>query len=704
MEISQYDQLIPDSPNIHEGRALISGNWREENFFDSQNFNNKKVLNSLYGKEIFSVVDKLSSLKDNSNSYLDHIKDELSTKYQTFNNEMLKYINITTNKIINAFQFTDLSNISEQKSKLIHEFSAEKIYILKKIISLHKQIFEVIQQNFLILENFLHIFELMDKEQPIQDFFTKEFDNIIKSWLFLKLDLEKFNFKNVINSSNLNQNYKDFILKECQGKNSVMNIILPEQSDDHMKLINREKYKKEIKVLSENMSHLIKLNMINVPNVEEYLGKSKYDKLEKLKFINVQVTNNSIFKQFPSLEKLKIKHCPLLDMSIFNSINEINLKKLILNKNGFVNQDFDNLISNYLIKSPKLLNSLELLSLSSNNISKIDFSHHLVSPKHAFRSLRTLILSKNDLYKIIINEEYFPELKLIDCCHNNLAINYFNKFDKNDNIIILESGNFFLTNEELGMEYYTNLKNKLINMNNYSLSNLNISYLTSKCSHTFFKELNINYSLLIKLKKLILSYNSLSCNTFFNFIGTNKECLNLETLNLIGNNLDDTFFEKYLNLGLNKIFSNLQNLYLNDNKIGNDANIKYEDNDPISNMEKKKDIFKLRLMYKFIAENKNLKKLTITKNPIKEKYVIKYEPSQNAETRDEYIIKDNDGNIIINCFYSFLVKIKNELLDRDDYKKDRKGFNIGFDCSYDVNLNSDNYPYSSQPIVFKTNQ
>ena len=151
MEISQYDQLIPDSPNIHEGRALISGNWREENFFDSQNFNNKKVLNSLYGKEIFSVVDKLSSLKDNSNSYLDHIKDELSTKYQTFNNEMLKYINITTNKIINAFQFTDLSNISEQKSKLIHEFSAEKIYILKKIISLHKQIFEVIQQNFLIL-------------------------------------------------------------------------------------------------------------------------------------------------------------------------------------------------------------------------------------------------------------------------------------------------------------------------------------------------------------------------------------------------------------------------------------------------------------------------------------------------------------------------------------------------------------------------
>ena len=107
-------------------------------------------------------------------------------------------------------------------------------------------------------------------------------------------------------------------------------------------------------------------------------------------------------------------------------------------------------------------------------------------------------------------------------------------------------------------------------------------------------------------------------------------------------------------------------------------------------------------MYKFIAENRNLKRLIITKNPIREKYMINYDPTQNAGTSDEYIIKDNDGNIIINCFYSFLVKIKNELLDRDDYKKDRKGFNIGFDCAYDANLNSENYPYNSQPIVFKS--
>ena len=701
MEILKDDNISLDTQNIEENNNQIDSlSWKEENFLDSQNINNKKILNDLYGKEIFSVVEKLSTLKENSNTYLERMKEELNIKYEIFHNEILKYINITTNKIINAFQY-DLSNIGGEKSNVIHEFSSEKINILKKIISLHKQIFEVIQQNFLILQNFLQIFELFGKEKPIQEFFTKEFDNILKSWLFLKLDLEKFNFKNVIENSNLNQNYKYFIKKECQGKNSVMNIVLPESIKDDMRQSNytMDRYKNEIKLISENMSHLVKLNMTNVPNIDDILGKLKYDKLEKLKLINSNYTDNNLFKQLPSLIKLKIKFCPLFDLDLLRDINQIHLKKLILNKNGFVNQDFEYLISNYLLKSPNLLNSLELLSLSNNNISKIDFSRYLSLPKHAFRSLKTLDLSKNDLYKIIINKTFFPKLKLIDCCNNNLSNNYFTELDRDNSIIILQSGNLFLMDDELCNQYYINLKNKLTQISNFSFKKLNLSYFPTEFGHIFFKEVNINYMLLIKLKKLNLSYNGLTCKTFFTFMEKNKECLNLRSLNLIGNNLDDSFFEKYLNLGLNKIFSNLQNLYLNDNEIGGDSIITYTDDYPILIEEKKTDILKLRLMYKFITENKNLKILTITKNPISKKYIIKCD--QNCEFNDEYIKKNDDGSIIINGFFSFLVKIKNELLDRDFYHKDRKGFNIGFDCYYDVNLNSENYPYDSQPIVFK---
>ena len=51
--------------------------------------------------------------------------------------------------------------------------------------------------------------------------------------------------------------------------------------------------------------------------------------------------------------------------------------------------------------------------------------------------------------------------------------------------------------------------------------------------------------------------------------------------------------------------------------------------------------------------------------------------------------------IIINDFYSFLLKIKYELSERKD-------LNIEFDCAYDINLSSQKYPYKTQPIVFKS--
>ena len=201
--------------------------------------------------------------------------------------------------------------------------------------------------------------------------------------------------------------------------------------------------------------------------------------------------------------------------------------------------------------------------------------------------------------------------------------------------------------------------------------------------------------MLINLNTLNLSYNGLYCETFFSFIEKNKECLNLRTLNLIGNEFDDTFFEKYLNLGLNKIFSNLTKLYLNDNQIGNNCDIIYKDDEQISKIDFEKDIFKLRLLYKFISENNNLKKLTINKNPISEKYIILYESDDIPKDREEKIIKNKEGKIIINCFYSFLLKIKNDLQDRND-------FNIEFDCIYDINLNSQNFPYAQQQIAFNS--
>ena len=688
------DKIINIQKNDQNNNEKLYDTWKDKIFFETQNINDKNILNNIYGREIFTIIDELSKFKENSNDFMKKTDEELNIKYDHFKNEILKYLNSTTNQIFNAFHL-DLTNIKEENLKIIQGFAQDKIIFLNKVLTLYKQIIEIIQQNFLILKNFLQNFDL-NQEYPLQDFFTKEFDNITTSWLFLKLDLEKFDFKNVIEESSLNMNYKEFLMKECHEKNSEMNIILPEVKQNSGKFANiiKEKYKDKIKLISDNSSHLVKLNFTNVPEIEEFLGTVKYDKLKKLKLKNSYILNNEIFNQFSSLNKLSIKYCLNLDTYILNNINLSNLKQLILDKNRIVNEDFDNLMVNFLLKSQDLLNNLEILSFAYNNISNIDFNHYLSSSKNIFNSLNTLILRNNEIYKIILDINYFPELKLLDLCNNNLSTNYFNELDNtNNNIIILQSGNFFLMDDVLCEQYYNNLKNKLYNINNYSLKNLFLSYIPTIYNSSFFNKLKINHALLINLQTLNLSYNGLSCDIFFSFIEKNKECLNLRTLNLIGNELDDTFFEKYLNFGLNKIFSNLNKLYLNDNKIGNNSEINFKDEAPVSKRDFEKDIYKLRLIYKFIVENKNLKKLTINKNPISGKYKVLYDEDEFLNDREE--VKDKDGKIIINCFYSFLLKIKNELSDRND-------FNIEFDCIYDINLNSQNFPYDKQQIVFNS--
>ena len=678
---------------INNQENLIS--LKNQNILETNFLNNRNILNYIYGDDIFVIIDELSKFKENSKAYLKATQEELNIKYNFFETEVLKYINSTTNKIINAFRL-DISNLDEETRKIVQELVKEKIIFINKVITLYKQITEIIKQNFLILKNFLDNFDL-NKEFPIQDFFKKEFNNITTSWLFLKLDLEKFDFKNIIEESNLNQNYKDFLMKECHEKSSFMNIILPENKENdtsNLNIINyKELYKEEINLLSENSNHLVKLNMKNVPVIEDFLGKSKYDKLEKLNLKNSNITDNKIFNQFSSLTKLSIKYCPDLDTSIFNDINLLNLKYLILEKNGFIDQDLDNLISNFILKSPDLIDNLEILSFAYNNLSNIDFNHYLTTPKHVFNSLNSLILNHNELYKITIDKYYFPELKLLDCSNNNLNSYYFSDL-QNDDILILQSGNFFLMDDSLCQIYYSNIRNKLANTDYLSLRKLDLSYMPTLFSNSFLSNININHSLFINLKKLNLSYNGISCDTLFNFFEKNKECLKLRTLNLNGNQLDDTFFERFLNLGLNKIFSNLKKLYLNDNNIGCNDEIDYKDEEPISKKEYEKDIYKLRLMYKFICENKNLKLISINKNPISEKNIVMYEDIINEEDKEGILIKNKNGEIIINDFYSFLIKIKNELAERND-------LNIKFDCLYDVNFNSKDFNYESQYIKFQ---
>ena len=114
------------------------------------------------------------------------------------------------------------------------------------------------------------------------------------------------------------------------------------------------------------------------------------------------------------------------EISILSDISR-NITKLILSNNNFINHDFQNIMSSYIIKSESIRRNLVLLSFSNNCISKVDLES-LVNAKQSFHSLIELDFHKNRINKFTIAPEYFPEIKIINCCYNKFARSYFNGY------------------------------------------------------------------------------------------------------------------------------------------------------------------------------------------------------------------------------------------------------------------------------------
>lgn len=652
------------------------------------------------GTEIDNALEQLESSSKKFTEEFSALCDEFKVKNKNFLNDIDLFRENLEKKYgqENPNEKVTLKNKALDSDSRFRTMTEKPIQLVNKMTVLYTSLFEMVKSNMNILSHFLNTAKDLDKRKDLKDFFSEEFKNIVDSWLVMKLDFDNLNINEALNNSNVDDNFRNFIVKVYKKKS--LKIYVHHMKGEIENEESKKKFKEEKKSLNENAPNLTKLTWKNAGDLNKVIDKTmKYPKLKNFSFENGKINDEdfTFVQQMPNLEKLSIKYVPNFQVEILIQNLPLKLKMLYLEKLNFVNDDFKIILKKFNYNKDILAN-LEVFSLAGNNITKADFT--ILSSKIVYQSLVEINLKKNKLYKFLYNPENFPKLKFINCCKNNFNKSYFKDAGK---IMSLESGNGFLFEPDLCRSYYDSLKKKICTSDDlpYLFDYLNISFMPKFLSKDYFRDFGLNEQLMNKLKKLDLSYNGINCTEFFAIIEKNNNFSHLHSLNLNGNNIDDTFFEKLMK---NNAFPKLEHLYLNSNRIG-DTNVKvqYRDDIPIDKehqQEKEKNlVFKLRLLYKFIEQTPHLNKLTITKNPISEFYsVVK---GENADKSDKFIKRDNSGKIAINCLFSMLIKIRDELLTSDFDKEKRKGFNLKFDCRSNVNKNSENYPYNDKPFIKK---
>ena len=207
MEENKYDEIM----NENENNIIEIDNDNKEGKKAAEILS-RKTTNNLYGEEYDKISLSIKEMEEQTKKYFKDIGNKLEEKFKEFNLNLNNNFVKLSNKFSKAFGL-DEENVDQEKAKFLQNNTKKYLEQLIKIKNMIEQIIDSIKMEISILINSLDISKSLEEEKPIPKFLAKEFNNIVNSWIFIKLDFENFNLTKTINSSNIDNDFKDFIYK-----------------------------------------------------------------------------------------------------------------------------------------------------------------------------------------------------------------------------------------------------------------------------------------------------------------------------------------------------------------------------------------------------------------------------------------------------------------------------------------------------------
>ena len=645
----KFQSFLANKININENQIIIESVGLEIN--DLQNFlsikisnleiiteSNETILKSNKINIKLSLLDLIEGLTNNQllleNIFIDKIQFEFlrNQDFKIINSSILNFLrgvddnnsNIFKNLKINQFNFKFLDQNSILKSNLLFECKSLNFDVLNNQENFFLKCFETKTNSGVIVKNFNYnkngifvdgYFEkfnlrLLKFKNYFKEFnFDGEFNSYFKINLNSNLNVEKFNFK-ILNNSSLIKKVDekpnlfklaglgsfDFQENKLNFKNFVVNnyILNGSIEEDGSKLKNNVKISFDKKRFDQFDSYLYKVFVKNLffKNKNFINSANKFS----LKNLKSEILINSTF----DIESQEFENISLSSKGYYSSfINDKKIDDLLnvnANLNGFYdlkyeNNEFDLKVSgkseNVKIKFIKLDEIYDLseidYSINYNNNKLTINELNLINKGNRAMEVKSILLRNNQNFNFTdlkvnifdIPAKYFTHFYSMKIKENKLSFTVDAGKIVNSKIYISNKKNTSeITNKNIEI---LDLNFKNLSINNYTIKfeNLNLTKKTDDVfignSKLLIKKIPLNTSFEVNENGLIRAFGSINFNKDLKSLINKKTDFNIENSNLLKfeaeGNLNDknfdirvrstlensSFFHRVLNLNANNI-------------------------------------------------------------------------------------------------------------------------------------------------------